>query len=305
MHQPLVFVIGGPTASGKTALAIQIAIKLGTEIINADSRQFYRELKIGVARPSEEELRMAPHHFIASESIHEPLSAGSFAAKARPVLEQILKEKQIVIVCGGSGLYINALLYGFDEVRMTPDEVRLQVDVMMNKGLDGAVQALLDRSPDACDRIDLKNPARVRRALELVLGEGKQIAEIRKGKKHENLFRIAGYYLNPDRSELYKTIHSRTQEMMDAGLEQEARELYTHRDLKVLRTVGYSELFDHFSGIRSLAQTVELIKQHTRNYAKRQLTWFRNRTDFTALDPETALEHITSDLKKYGYTIHQ
>lgn len=303
MSKPLVIVIAGPTASGKTALSVKLANTLGTEIINADSRQFYKEMRIGVARPSEEELEAVRHHFVASESIEAPLSAGSFAEKASPILEALLKSSNIAVVSGGSGLYLNALLEGFDDMEPVPMAVKQQVDDLIKK--EEAITYLIEISPDAAETVDLKNPGRVRRALELVITHKKSLRDIRKGEKKQQEHTVLGYYLNPPKEQLYAQINARTDNMVRMGLLEEARGLFDRREMKALKTVGYSELFDHFSGMISFDEAISLIKQHSRNYAKRQLTWFRNKTEYIALDPTGACHTIIQDIITHGHTIHQ
>lgn len=306
MKKPIVLVIGGPTASGKTAFSIDLALTIGTEIINADSRQVYQELSIGVARPSMNELGLVPHHFVGSASIYHPLSAGAFGSQATKVLDALLAEHGIAIVCGGSGLYIQALLHGFDSTDSTNDELRQEIEkTYQMQGLEAIVQQLLDVSPSAGEYLSLQNPARVKRALELVQLHKKEIQDIWQGAVKQNQFEVLGYYLNPPRQELYKNIDNRVDQMMQMGLLEEARQVYENASLRHLKTVGYAELFPYFDGKTSLEAAVNLIKQHTRNFAKRQVTWFKNKTNFKPLEGDSYINTIFDDLNLHGYTIHR
>lgn len=306
MTEPILIVIAGPTASGKTELAAEMARSLETSVINADSRQVYQVLNIGVAKPNAAELAMAPHHMIDVIPPEQHFNAGDYAAQVRQLLQKLFDHKQVVVLSGGTGLYIQALLEGLDELPEIPEQVRLNLaEELRISGLDSMVQKLLQLSPDAANLTDLKNPARVLRALELVTVSGKPLGDIRKGSGQKQPWRVLGYYLNPDRDWLYERINQRTELMMEAGLLEEANSLFPLRHLKALQTVGYTELFQHIEGKLTLAEAVSLIKQHTRNYAKRQLTWFRNRTDFKAISPQTARNTIFADLEQYGFSNHQ
>jgi tRNA dimethylallyltransferase len=274
-------IVAGPTASGKTALAIRLAQLFKTAIISADSRQCYREMRIGVARPSPEELAAAPHYFIANHSIMEQINAASFAKEAWSYLDKIFQENDKAIVCGGTGLYIKALTEGLDEIPEIPAEIRTKViNLHREKGMLGLQDALLKLDPLFGDKGDINNPNRVMRALEVVIHTGSPISHFQLGGGHQ---KISGTFdchfsyqiLDLPREELYQRINLRVDNMVTAGLEDEVRSLIAHRDLPALRTVGYQEFFDYFDGLISKEEAIGKIKQHTRNYAKRQMTWFK------------------------------
>lgn len=306
MKKPVIIVIGGPTASGKTSQAIKVAKALNTEIINADSRQIYRELNIGVAKPSAEELASIPHHFVGTVPLDQHFSAGDFAIKGRIILDSLLAAKAFAVVSGGTGLYIKALLEGFDDLPQVSPALREKVNALhAEKGLDGLCAKLLLQAPEAAKHIDMKNPARVKRALELVWENGDSLDKLWQGEKTEPTALILGYYLDIPRDELYDRINHRVDAMLEQGLEKEAHELHPQKSLKALQTVGYSEFFDFFEGKADRKTAIERIKQHTRNYAKRQVTWFKNQTTYKAVHPDDLLSLIFADLNLHGYTVHQ
>lgn len=289
MVQKECIVVVGPTAVGKTAEAIRIAKSLGTEIISADSRQCYKEMRIGVARPSEEELSTVPHHFIANHSITENITAAGFEKEALGLLSEIFKQHDHAVVCGGTGLYIKALVDGLDEIPAIPDSVRNQaIAIYGEKGLSGLRDMLLDLDPGFALRGDTNNPHRMMRALEVVLHTGLPIASFQQRQVSNNggemtdsnfntrvrNFTIRYRFMQMPREELYARINSRVDNMIKEGLEEEASALLAHRNLPALQTVGYKEWFDFLDGNCSREQAIEKIKQHTRNYAKRQITWF-------------------------------
>ncbi len=290
-------VVAGPTAVGKTAAAIQIAKELGTEIISADSRQFYSELNIGVARPSEDELRTVKHHFIGHISITTPYTAADFEKDALAVLSQLFTSHNYVVVAGGSGLFINALLNGLDDLP-SDEELREQLSRRLEaEGLEVLTEQLKQLDIESYSTIDINNPRRVIRALEICLASGKKASELRKNSTTQRDFTPIKIALNLDRELLYSRINQRVDLMMNTGLLKEVEGLLPHRSLNSLQTVGYKELFDYFDGKVSLNEAVELIKQHTRNYAKRQLTWFRKDTDYSWFEPTQTggmLQHIKS-----------
>lgn len=282
-------IIVGPTAVGKTAEAIKIATALKTEIISADSRQCYKEMKIGVARPSDAELSAVRHHFIANHSIHENITAASFEKEALACLDIIFQDHDQAVVCGGTGLYIKALAEGLDDIPEVPIAVRNEViAIHQTKGLEGLRDALLSLDPGFAINGEIHNPNRMMRALEVILHTGFPIAHFQKGIAQKHLgeadssrlvdkrnFSIRYQFIQMPREDLYARINHRVDMMMAEGLEDEARTLFEYRHLSALQTVGYKELFDFFEGKYSREEAVEKIKQHTRNYAKRQITWFR------------------------------
>jgi len=277
MPHPSVIAIGGPTGVGKTALAIKIAQQLKTEIISVDSRQIYKELSIGVGRPSEEELNAVPHHFIASHSIHDSFTAKDFQDQARAKATEIIQNHGSVILVGGTGLYFNAFFNGLDDFSNTPPELRDSLNKeLTDNGLDDLALKLTQLDPIGAVGIDLKNPMRVIRALELILTHEKPLSEIASGKGEPFEYENSLYFLNIERRNLYFQINSRVDQMMEMGFLKEAEGMFDFRELNPLKTVGYYEMFDFFDGNCTLEQAIEKMKQKTRNYAKRQVTWFKN-----------------------------
>lgn len=278
---PQIILIGGPTASGKTRLAIDWAKKLKTEIINADSRQIYREMNIGVARPNLEELAEVPHHLIASHSIHEPVNAWQYAQEARKIAQELIQRFGHVVVCGGTGLYMDALVNGLDELPAVPQEKRDELTALSKwpNGLNLLVTRLLEQDKNAENWVELSNPARVIRALELIETSGKSLDELRiKSNEPPDPISYSWGCFAPDlnREYLYQRINQRVDEMFQNGFLKEAETLFEYRGLPALKTVGYSELFDFFEGSLEWQQAIDLIKQKTRNYAKRQITWYKH-----------------------------
>ncbi|MDR2907870.1 MAG: tRNA (adenosine(37)-N6)-dimethylallyltransferase MiaA [Bacteroidales bacterium] len=269
-------VIEGPTGVGKTAYAIELAKLLHTEIISADSRQFYKELNIGVARPSEEELAEVHHHFIANISISDYYSVSKFETDVLALLETLFLSHESVVLVGGSGLYVNAVCNGIDELP-DPDEC-LRADIQNlydTQGIEGLRSRLKILDPVFYNQIDLANHKRLRRALEVCLQTGKPYSELRTNPKKTRPFEIERIALNRDKEELNDRINRRVDIMMNDGLLNEAQNLYPFKHLNALNTVGYKELFDYFDNKISLEQAIADIKTHSRRYAKRQLTWLR------------------------------
>lgn len=280
-------VIGGATATGKTALAIRLARYLNTDILSADSRQFFREMSIGTAKPSAEELAAAKHHLIDNLSIAEDYSVGDFERDALAVLENIFQDKDQAILVGGSGLYIKALCEGLDSFPEISAETADAVATGEQEGglpwLQKTLEAL---DPDYFKTVDQQNPARLRRAIEVCLETGLPYSSFRKNTRSERPFKIVYLLLDLPRSILYDRIDKRVDQMIAAGLEAEARSLIAFRDKPALKTVGYEEFFQYFDGEMDLDETISKIKQHSRNYAKRQATWFRKHGDWTVFHPE-------------------
>lgn len=300
MSTPTLIVIGGPTASGKTAAAVAIAKHLGTEVISSDSRQFYADMLIGTARPTEQELQGVPHHFLGHLGIEDTWSAGAFGRAAEPVLQEILAKYGTAVLVGGSGLYIDALLKGLDPLPLGDIRFRERAEERLKReGLEVLVAELKERDPATWERIDRQNPHRVLRALEVCVLTGKPYSEQRSIPKDRSDLRIVRIAMDLPRKDLYQRIDERVDAMMEAGLEAEVRGLLPYRECNSLRTVGYRELFMHFDGELTLEQSVELIKQRTRNYAKRQVTWLRRETEWTMRDPfdhSGLVEHVLSVL---------
>lgn len=285
MANKVLKVLEGPTAVGKTALAIQWAKRYGTEIVSADSRQFYKELNIGVARPSEAELAEVPHHFIACKSVEDYYSVSRYEEEALALLERLFARYDTVILAGGSGLYVNAVCNGIDELPDPSPALRQELkDLLQEKGIGHLQQKLKELDPVFYEKIDLQNSVRLRRALEVCLTTGKPYSSLRTNPRKKRPFAIERYVLDRPKEELYHRINLRVDLMMQSGLLNEAKALYPHRALNALQTVGYRELFDYFDGKISLEQAVTDIKTHTRRYAKRQLTWLRAQENVTWID---------------------
>jgi tRNA dimethylallyltransferase len=269
-------VIAGPTAVGKTARAIELALTYSTEIISADSRQCYREMKIGVARPTEEELSSVPHHFIASHSIHDHINAADFRQYALQKIKKLFEKHDKVIMVGGTGLYIKAFTDGLDQIPAVPEAIRTHIIASYEeKGIGWLQEELKQKDFNFVVKGEMKNPQRMMRALEVMLHTGKSILHYQQQKKQQHDFDIIQYGIEIPRPQLNERIDQRVDEMLEAGLLEEVESLYPHKHLNALHTVGYVELMDHLDGKTSLDKAVELIKIHTHQYAKRQMTWFK------------------------------
>jgi tRNA dimethylallyltransferase len=286
-------VIAGPTAIGKTALSILLARHFSTEIISADSRQFFREMSIGTAKPSAEELNAATHHFINSHSIHSLFSTGDFEKQALNVLDQIFINHDIAIMVGGSGLYLDAVTKGLDELPDTDMAIRRDLNTLFEKeGLAPIKLKLEEVDPEYYARVDQANPQRMIRGLEFFMSTGKKVSSFLTNNKKVRPFNIIKIGLNMERSLLYNRINDRVDIMMQTGLLPEVKSLQPYQSVNALKTVGYSELFDYLNGLISIEQAVEKIKQNTRRFAKRQLTWFRKDQEIHWFEPGQALEAI-------------
>jgi len=278
--------IVGPTAIGKTALSIALAKEFSTEIISADSRQFFREMEIGTAKPTKEELDAALHHFINSHSINEFFSTGDFEVQALKVINTIFQKKDILIMVGGSGLYIDAVCKGLDDLPETDLDIRNELNRQLEKeGIDKIRTQLKKYDPEYFAKVDRANPQRLIRGLEFFLSTGQKISDFYTNSSKSRPFNILKIGLNMDRTHLYERINMRVDQMMKEGLLEEVRNLLPSRKLNALNTVGYTELFDHLDGHISLEEAVEKIKQNTRRFAKRQLTWFRKDNSIKWFDP--------------------
>lgn len=279
-------VIAGPTAAGKTAVAIKLAQQLKTEIVSADSRQFYREMSIGTAKPSAEELSQARHHFINSHSVTESFNVGDFEKQALQLLDELFKTHDKVIMAGGSGLFIQAVTRGFDELPVADAGVRNSLNQeLAEKGIHFLQGKLMEADPVYYEQVDLNNPQRLIRALEVFETTGKPFSSYRKATTNKRPFHITKIGLDLPRDTLYQRINQRVDDMIDQGLVEEVRSLLRYRHLNALNTVGYSELFDYFDGKTDLNAAIELIKQNTRRFAKRQLTWFRKDKEIKWYNP--------------------
>lgn len=268
-------VVAGPTAVGKTAYAIELAKELNTEIISFDSRQFYKEMAIGVAVPSTKELKEVPHHFIQHISIHENYNAGKFEHDALQLLEQLFQKYNVVVAVGGSGMYINALLYGFDPL---PSDENLRNALQLQfqeKGIVSLQEELKQLDPAYFEIVDQQNPHRLIRALEICKITDQTYSSQRQNKPKERSFAFEIHVLQMEREKLYRRINHRVDKMMEAGLLEEVKSLHHYKSLNSLQTVGYRELFDYLEQKTTLPQAIEAIKQNSRRYAKRQITWFK------------------------------
>jgi tRNA dimethylallyltransferase len=269
-------VVVGPTAVGKTAVAIQLAQHFQTEIISADSRQFYREMTIGTAKPLPDELARVTHHFIDSHSITEHYDAASYAEDALARAYKLFELHDYVIVCGGSGLYMKALLEGFDDIPEIPVTIREEINHQYKaNGLAWLQHEMKRLDPDYFERVDPQNPARLMRALEVVMATGRSIGSFQKKRKRELPFKVIKIGLELDREALYSRIDKRMDNMIEAGLFDEAEKLYPYRQHNALQTVGYQEIFDFMEGKYDKTEAIRLLKRNSRRYAKRQLTWFK------------------------------
>lgn len=284
--QKYLLVIGGATATGKTALSIQLAQHFQTAILSADSRQFYREMSIGTAKPTPEELAQAPHYFINSLSITQPYSVGDYERDALALLEKLYQQHDLVILTGGSGLFIRAVCEGLDDFPEIPDAVRQNIQELYQKeGLEGLQTILQEVDPDYYEEVDLQNPIRLTRALEVYQTSGKPFSHFRSQLPQPRPFHPIYIKLEMDRERLYERINRRVDQMMEQGLLEEARALLPYRHLNALQTVGYQELFDYLDGKTDLESAIDLIKQNSRRYAKRQGTWFRKRPHWKGFEP--------------------
>jgi tRNA dimethylallyltransferase len=288
-------IIAGPTAVGKTKLAIQIAQHFSTSIISADSRQCYQELNIGVAKPSSEELKSVHHYFINSHSIHESINAVDYEKYALESASSIFKNNNVAVMVGGTGLYIKAFSEGMDNIPATPAEIRsLVIDQFNQKGIKWLVEELQKKDPEYSSKGEMQNPQRMMRALEVILNTGNSILTYQKGTKSKRDFNIIKIGLELPRQRLYDLINTRVDMMIAEGLIEEAKQLIPFKSLNALQTVGYRELFDYFEGNINKQRAIELIKQNTRHYAKRQLTWFKRDENMHWFQPqiEPVLHHI-------------
>ncbi|MGF1533184.1 MAG: tRNA (adenosine(37)-N6)-dimethylallyltransferase MiaA [Bernardetiaceae bacterium] len=281
---PTLIVVMGPTAVGKTAYCVRLAQQHRTEVISADARQFYREMRIGTARPSPEERQAIPHHFIGTHSIHAPLTVGQYEKEALPLIQERFKHHNCLILTGGSGLYLKAIYEGLDPIPTDAGirhalEVRLEIE-----GLQPLAAELQRCDPVYAATADLQNPRRVIRALEVWQLTGRPLSSFHQQSPKPRPFIVQKVVLHRPRPILYARIEARVEQMLRQGLLEEAQALFPYRHLKPLQTVGYQELFAHWEGQYSLEEAIERIRRNTRRYAKRQLTWFRNQTDATWID---------------------
>ena len=286
-HTKTVIVIAGPTAVGKSGIGIEVAKHLNTEIISADSRQCYREMKIGVARPSNDQLSQVKHHFIASHSIHDKVNAAVFENYALEKATDIFKFSDYVVMVGGTGLYIKAFLEGMDPIPEVPENIRNDItEQYFQYGLNWLQDEVKKNDPLFYKTGEIQNPQRLMRALEVVKATGRSIIDYRKGEKAKRNFEVQKVALELPKELLYRNINTRVDQMVEEGLVEEVQSLYKFRHLTALQTVGYKEIFDYLDGKISLAEAIEQIKVNTRQYAKRQLTWFKKDKEYQWLPPD-------------------
>ena len=301
-HKNTVIIIAGPTAIGKTSLAIQLAQHFGTKIISADSRQCFKELNIGVAKPTKEQLQTVSHYFIDSHSINEEANAGIFEEYALQTVDSIFQENKIAIMVGGTGLYIKAFAEGIDAIPSIPTIVREDILTQYEqKGLTWLQQEIKEKDPAFWEIAEQQNPQRLMRALEVVLATGQSINNYRTKQSVERPFNIIKIAIELPREKLIDNINKRVDAMIDEGLFKEVEELLPCKYLNALQTVGYKELFAYYNEDCTLLQAIERIKINTRQYAKRQMTWFKKDKDFNWFtNNDLLLENILCSLKEKG-----
>jgi len=290
-----IIIIVGPTAIGKTILSIELANALNTEIISCDSRQFYKELKIGAAPPNAKELAAAKHHFIHHLSVTEDYNAGEFEINAIAKIKELHKTKDTIVVVGGSGLYIDAICKGFDKMPEIPEQIRIRLNSKLNKhGLVWLQDEVKKVDPNFYATCDHQNPQRLLRALEVFIATGEPFSSYKSATPKERPFEIIKIGLTTDREILYKRINTRVDKMLENGLLEEVESLIPFQQRNALQTVGYKEIFAFYNNDCTLAKAVENIKQNTRRFAKRQLTWFRKDKNTTWFEPNQI-----SDIKTF------
>ena len=301
MRKTLV-VLTGPTGIGKSAIAINIARHFNTEIVSSDSRQIFKELNIGTAVPSPKELAAVKHHFIHSHSITENYNASRYETEALQLFETLFEKKDIILLVGGSMLYIDAICKGIDTMPDVDPEIRTALKTQFEKeGLESLRLQLKKQDPEYYKTVDLKNPARIIHALEICLMTGKPYSSFRSSPNKKRPFSIIKIGLNTDRQILHNRINKRVDLMMEAGLEAEAKSVYPQKQLNALNTVGYRELFSFFDGEISKEKAVELIKRNSRRYARKQLTWFRKDEKMNWFEPDQTkeiIEYINKKIEK-------
>ncbi|WP_026449822.1 tRNA (adenosine(37)-N6)-dimethylallyltransferase MiaA [Aequorivita capsosiphonis] len=289
----------GPTAIGKTSLAIKLANAFSSEIISADSRQFYKEMSIGTAVPSHEELKAAEHHFIQNISVFDDYSVGDFEREALICLENILKNNSVAVMVGGSGLYVDAVVKGLDKFPVVSPDIRQQLNAEIDAhGIEALQKELKEKDPSYFEKVDIHNPHRLVRALEICRGSGKPYSSFLKRESAVRKFKTIFIGLTAERTIVYDRINRRVDQMLEDGLLEEAKNLYNHKELNALHTVGYRELFNHFDGKLTKEEAVLEIKKNTRRFAKRQYTWFKKNENIHWFDYQTDFERIVNFIKE-------
>ena len=280
-------VIAGPTASGKTSLSIKLALQYHSEIISTDSRQFYRKMDIGTAKPGKDELEKVHHHFINSLEVNEKYNVGRFEEDALKITSRLFTKHDILFLTGGSGLYIDALCKGIDDLPETDPQVRVELNrIYKTEGIETLRKKLMEADPEYYSNADINNPHRLIRALEVSMIAGKKYSSLCKNIKKQRDFVTIKVGLLVDRAELYNRINNRVDEMIRRGLVKEVEDLLPYRHENAMQTVGYKEIIEFLDNKISLDEAIEMIKQNTRNYAKRQMTWFRRDKEIRWFDPE-------------------
>ncbi|AWX46362.1 tRNA dimethylallyltransferase [Flagellimonas maritima] len=304
MNAKTLIAVVGPTAIGKTKLAIAIASHFDTEIISADSRQFFKEMNIGTAVPSAKELQSVPHHFIQQKSIIESYSVGDFERNAVELLCRLFKEKDIVVMAGGSGLYVDAVINGLDEFpEVNPKLRELLTHKLKTEGMPSLQKELLKRDPEYYKQVDIDNPHRVIRALEVCMTANKPYSSFLNQKKEQRNFNSVYVGINADRTTIYERINRRVDLMMEAGLLKEVESLYGHKNRNALQTVGYKELFEYLDGKTTLDFAVSEIKKNTRRFAKRQLTWLKKNKNILWVNHDEKPKSIISKINEQLNTL--
>lgn len=299
MAEKILVCVIGPTGIGKTRLAIALAQHYGTEIISADSRQFYKEMTIGTAVPTKEELSTVTHHFIQHKSIFERYSVGDFERDVLELLSELFQKKELVIMAGGSALYVDAVVKGLDDFPDVDPKIRKSLVAALNeKGLAHLQEELKVRDPKYYKSVDLQNPHRLIRALEVCIAANKPYSSFQGRKKTKRPFKSVYLGLKADREIVYERINKRVDQMVEEGLLDEAKKLYPHRELNALQTVGYKELFDYFDGTTTLPEAIAEIKKNTRRFAKRQMTWYRKNPSVLWVDHDLQIDKIVDKLNR-------
>ena len=287
MESKTLICIVGPTAVGKTSVAIKLAGWLGCEIISADSRQFYKEMELGTAKPTLDELRTVPHHFINNLSIEENYDVGLFEKQVLEKLNDIFKTYNTALMVGGSGMFVDTVCYGLDQFPNVPEQVRLGLNQeLQEKGIEALQKELKETDPEYFEIVDVQNPQRITRALEVIRFTGKKFSSFRKGERAKRPFSIIKIGLEMERSVLYERIDNRMDLMIDTGLFEEAESLIDYRNHNALQTVGYKEIFPFLDGDYNKEEAIRLLKRNSRRYAKRQLTWFKRDSEIQWFSPD-------------------
>ena len=289
--------IAGPTGVGKTELAIELAKKLKTEIISCDSRQFYKELEIGTCPPTERQLKEVKHHFIHNKSIHDRYNVGLYEKDSIHKINKLFEDKEYLILVGGSGLYADSVIYGIDEFPEIPSKIRdAIIKEYKDKGITYLQEELKELDREYYETVDTRNQSRIIRALEIIKYTGNKFSSLRKRINKERIFRSEIIILESSRDELYDKINKRVDLMIESGLEKEASKLFKYKGLNTLNTVGYKEFFDYFEDKMNREEAIDKIKQNTRNYAKRQITWLKKYQNAQRISADSEINNVLNIL---------